>query len=63
MNRLTSQLVLGLTAICLLIPRSALAQDLSEITRAIDGKRMRASSGLFDPESNRDARPIAPARL
>ena len=36
------------------------AQDLSEITRAIDAKRMRHSSGLFDPESNIDARPIAP---
>lgn len=36
------------------------AQDLSEITRTIDGKRYRTSSGLFDPESNRDSRPIAP---
>jgi hypothetical protein len=31
------------------------AQGLAEITRRIDARRMRASSGLFDPESNLDA--------
>ena len=36
------------------------AQGLAEITRKIDAKRMRASSGLFDPESNRDSRRVAP---
>jgi hypothetical protein len=36
------------------------AQDLGEITREIKSKRMRASSGLFDPESNQDALTIAP---
>ncbi len=40
--------------------QSAAAQDLSEITHMINGKRMRSSSGLFDPESNRDSIPIAP---
>jgi hypothetical protein len=40
--------------------QGAAAQDLSEITHMINGKRMRSSSGLFDPESNRDSLPIAP---
>jgi len=59
-STLTSYLVLGWAAIAFLNPQTAAAQDLSGITRAIDGKRMRTSSGLFDPESNRDSRPIAP---
>ncbi|MHC4355089.1 MAG: glycoside hydrolase family 172 protein, partial [Planctomycetota bacterium] len=33
---------------------------LSEITRTIEGKTRRASSGLFDPESNQDAYHIGP---
>ena len=59
-STLTSLVVLGWAAISFLNPQTAAAQDLSGITRAIDGKRMRTSSGLFDPESNRDSRPIAP---
>ncbi len=42
------------------VPGGLQGQDLSEITRLIDARRFRASSGLFDPESNRDSRPIAP---
>jgi hypothetical protein len=59
-SRLSFILFLGLAALSPCNPRPAGAQGLSEITRSIDAKRMRASSGLFDPESNRDARPIAP---
>ena len=36
------------------------ADPLSDITRTIEGKARRASSGLFDPESNRDAYHIGP---
>jgi len=36
------------------------ADMLSEITRTIEGKTRRASSGLFDPESNQDAYHIGP---
>jgi hypothetical protein len=36
------------------------ADPLDEITRTIEGKARRASSGLFDPESNRDAYHIGP---
>ncbi|MGQ9589565.1 MAG: DUF2961 domain-containing protein [Planctomycetota bacterium] len=37
------------------------AEDpLSEIARAVEGRTRRASSGLFDPESNRDAWHLAP---
>jgi len=36
------------------------ADLLSEITRTIEGKTRRASSGLFDPESNQDAYHIGP---
>jgi hypothetical protein len=68
-NQLRRRLPLGALLWCaalaqaglpLLITSPAAAQGLSEITRSIDAKRLRASSGLFDPESNRDARPIAP---
>ena len=31
------------------------ADPLEEITRSVDGKARRASSGLYDPESNADA--------
>ncbi len=60
---MTKHLAIGLLTLLtvfLPIPDSARAQDLSEITRSIDARRLRASSGLFDPESNHDARPIAP---
>ena len=36
------------------------ADPLAEITRTIEGKARRASSGLFDPESNADAYHVAP---
>ena len=39
---------------------TATADPLEEITRTIEGKARRASSGLFDPESNRDAYHIGP---
>ena len=69
MNQLRRRLPLGALLWCaalaqaglpLLMTSPAAAQGLSEITRSIDARRLRASSGLFDPESNRDARPIAP---
>lgn len=64
MNQLLSRLVFflffGLATLSLCSPQPASAQGLSEITRSIDARRFRASSGLFDPESNRDSRPIAP---
>ena len=33
---------------------------LSEMTRTIEGRTRRASSGLFDPESNQDAYHVGP---
>ncbi len=69
MNQLRRRLPLGALLWCaaltqaglpLLMTSPAAAQGLSEITRSIDARRLRASGGLFDPESNRDARPIAP---
>jgi hypothetical protein len=36
------------------------ADPLAEITRSIEGKARRASSGLYDPESNADAYHIGP---
>jgi hypothetical protein len=44
----------------LVLPAALPAQDLGEVTRRIPAQRLRASSGLFDPESNDDARPIPP---
>jgi len=38
------------------------ANPLAEIARSVEGKARRASSGLFDPESNIDAYHIAPGR-
>lgn len=38
------------------------ANPLAEIARTVEGKARRASSGLFDPESNIDAYHIAPGR-
>lgn len=49
-----------LAAACLGAAAAIPAQDLADITRPIDARRMRASSGLFDPESNDDALRIAP---
>ncbi len=59
-GRLIICLIAGSAALFFSDHPRTLAQDLSGITRAIDGRRMRSSSGLFDPESNRDSRPIAP---
>jgi hypothetical protein len=39
---------------------AANADPLAEITRSIEGTTRRASSGLFDPESNQDAYHIGP---
>ena len=47
--------ILGLAA-------TADADPLAEITRKIEGKARRASSGLFDPESNRDSYHVEPGK-
>jgi len=60
LSRLVLVLFFGLVILSPCSPQPASAQGLSEITRSIDARRFRASSGLFDPESNRDSRPIAP---
>jgi len=39
---------------------SSSAQHLGEIARQSDARRLRASSGFFDPESNMDALPSEP---
>ncbi len=39
---------------------AAASDPLAEVTRSIEGRTRRASSGLFDPESNRDAYHIGP---
>jgi hypothetical protein len=39
---------------------AATADPLAEVARTIEGRARRASSGLFDPESNRDAYHIGP---
>ena len=59
-SRWSAVLMMGVVTVSALAPRPATGQDLSEITRPIEARRYRASSGLFDPESNIDARPIAP---
>ena len=38
----------------------AAADPLGEITRTIEGQARRASSGLFDPESNLDSYHVQP---
>lgn len=43
-----------------LLMETPIPAHLGEITREIKARRMRASSGLFDPESNEDALTIAP---
>ena len=51
------------TLVILLLSGSAAASaadPLGEITRTIEGQARRASSGLFDPESNEDACHVAP---
>ena len=56
-----SKTVLLLSLVLLLVAVTTIdAGLLSEITRTIEGKTRRASSGLFDPESNQDAYHIEP---
>ncbi len=50
----------ALALIALSLATTAAAQDLGEIARKIPARRLRASSSLFDPESNIDAVPIPP---
>ncbi len=52
--------LLAVAIALLFVVCSAAAQDLGDVTRRIPARRMRVSSGLFDPESNLDAVPIAP---
>ncbi|HPM81290.1 MAG TPA: hypothetical protein PLF81_11355, partial [Candidatus Anammoximicrobium sp.] len=40
----------------------AVADPLGDIARTIEGKARRASSGLFDPESNADAWHVQPGQ-
>ena len=55
--------ILSVVATLTIITATATAADpLSEITRTIEGKARRASSGLFDPESNADAYHIGPGQ-
>ena len=42
------------------ITSSAVADSLAEIARRVPGKARRASSGVYDPESNRDSYHIGP---
>lgn len=61
LSRIRTKCYLGVLVIILLGVVSAFAQDqLSVITRKLPGRRMRNSSGLFDPESNMDAFRIEP---
>ncbi len=50
----------ALTTIALGPAPHAVGQDLAALARDIGASRHRASSGLFDPESNRDSRQIEP---
>jgi hypothetical protein len=51
-----------MACVLFLVPltQPASGQTLDDLTQEIKGRRMRASSGLFDPESNIDAWPIDP---
>ena len=51
--------LVGIAVAAFVAPRLE-AQGLAEISHRIEAKRMRASSGLFDPESNRDSRSVEP---
>jgi hypothetical protein len=55
----TSILYVVLASI-LCIAAAAEANSLGEIARSVEGKARRASSGVFDPESNQDCYHIAP---
>jgi len=50
----------ALAALCLGLP--ACADVLADLTRPLDAQARRASSGLFDPESNRDPYHLAPGQ-
>ena len=49
-----------LLILILTVAATADADLLSEIARTVEGKARRASSGLFDPESNQDAYHVGP---
>jgi len=42
------------------LPQPVNGDTLGDIARSVSGRARRASSGLYDPESNRDAYHIAP---
>ncbi len=62
MTRRRERLIIGVVFVALAISLETLtsAQDLGDVTRKIPAKRLRASSSLFDPESNQDALSIQP---
>ncbi len=60
MSRTTALLFFGALLVGVFIPAPVHGQGLGEITRSINARSHRTSSGLFDPESNRDSRPIEP---
>ncbi|MBN1441202.1 MAG: DUF2961 domain-containing protein [Planctomycetes bacterium] len=48
--------LVALTVLLAVVPAGARGDDpLAEVTQRIEGRTRRASSGLYDPESNRDA--------
>lgn len=53
--------LLAATLMCILTSTS-IAEGLESLTQPIDGRLMRASSGLFDPESNLDAYAFKPGQ-
>lgn len=51
-----ARMAVGLSVLCVgLVAPQLRADPLAEVARSIEGKARRASSGLFDPESNMDA--------
>ena len=49
-----------LLAPAIIVPTAAVADPLGDISRKVEGIARRASSGVFDPESNQDCYHIAP---
>jgi len=49
-------------ALLVLVPSSLPADALGDIARRVEGKARRASSGLFDPESNKDSYHVGPGK-
>ncbi|MBN1590140.1 MAG: DUF2961 domain-containing protein [Pirellulales bacterium] len=56
------RITLFLTLVALFLPSLVAADPLAEVTRTIDAKARRASSGVFDPESNADSWHIKPGQ-